>query len=214
MEARPQLLVMIKGHPGCGKSTLSELLCQQLQRCALIDKDDCRDCFQPHVNAAPCVDWNALSYDVMFSYAARQLLVGLHVVVDCPLAHVHLYQRAKMLAEQHNCVLVVVEVEVSDESSWRRRLEARAAADAGSHRVHKPQTWEEIQAMLKRYDGCWRWSRDGSLALTHHLLLDLTNLSSHGAVSQVLEFFVERKLLAPVCAQQLLLDSAEVAGQG
>ena len=36
------LLVLLKGHPGCGKSTLGRAVARHL-RCPLVDKDDPRD---------------------------------------------------------------------------------------------------------------------------------------------------------------------------
>lgn len=38
-----QLLVLMKGHPGCGKSSVARCL-SELTSIALIDKDDARDC--------------------------------------------------------------------------------------------------------------------------------------------------------------------------
>lgn len=45
-------------------------------------------------------DWNAVSYDVAFASAAAQLDLGLHVVLDCPLARPALYLRALEIAGQ------------------------------------------------------------------------------------------------------------------
>lgn len=104
-----------QGLPGSGKSTLAQELARRL-RWPLVDKDDVRDMFQVHSAAtaaaasvapdAPAgpapggVDWNALSYDVMFSVAARQLGLGLSVVLDCPFARRQLYDRACEVAAQ------------------------------------------------------------------------------------------------------------------
>ncbi|GLI63150.1 hypothetical protein VaNZ11_005916 [Volvox africanus] len=92
-----QLLILVKGLPGCGKSTIAEALASALQ-CPLVDKDDARDCFQPQIAQAPDIDWNALSYDVMFRIAERQLALGLSVVLDCPFARRQLYDQACQLA--------------------------------------------------------------------------------------------------------------------
>ena len=40
---REQVLVLMKGHPGTGKSTLAQCLCRLLEW-PLIDKDATRDC--------------------------------------------------------------------------------------------------------------------------------------------------------------------------
>ena len=94
------VLLMLKGHPGCGKSTLAA----QLARClswTLVDKDDARDCLSalPHddaaAEAAASADaLNTVSYAIMFRFAATQLRCGNSVVVDCPLARLELWQTA------------------------------------------------------------------------------------------------------------------------
>ena len=38
-----EMLILFKGHPGVGKSTVAQALALRL-RCPLIDKDDARDC--------------------------------------------------------------------------------------------------------------------------------------------------------------------------
>jgi predicted kinase len=90
------IVVLLKGPPGSGKSTLARKLSQHLQW-PHIDKDDVRDCFQPVAFKHPSVDWNELSYDVMFSVLEAQLRVGVSCIVDCPLARICLFSRAEYL---------------------------------------------------------------------------------------------------------------------
>mmetsp|Transcript_30707 Transcript_30707/g.78494 ORF Transcript_30707/g.78494 Transcript_30707/m.78494 type:complete len:197 (-) Transcript_30707:1665-2255(-) len=167
------VLICMKGHPGCGKSSLARSLAQHY-RAALVDKDDVRDCCQGVVveGRGADVDWNTLSYNVMLNVAAAQLRLGLSVVIDCPLAHVWLYDRAVELAQQCHARLVVVEVGCGNEAEWRSRLEARGAQDAGTERAHKPGSWDALQATLQRYKGCYTWSTDGSRQVQHHVRVD------------------------------------------
>uniref|UniRef100_A0A7R9Z3W5 Uncharacterized protein n=1 Tax=Chlamydomonas euryale TaxID=1486919 RepID=A0A7R9Z3W5_9CHLO len=116
----PPVLIMMKGHPGSGKSTLARALARAL-RCPLVDKDDARDCFQAHSAAAAAatggggdgaaaadgggggatgVDWNMLSYEVMFQVAGTQLGLGLNVVADCPLARARLFEDGVAVARR------------------------------------------------------------------------------------------------------------------
>lgn len=44
------------------------------------------------------IDWNQLSYDVMFRVASTQLGLGMSVILDCPLAHRQLYDKGAELA--------------------------------------------------------------------------------------------------------------------
>ena len=101
-KARAPLLLLMKGHPASGKSTLARLFASKFSM-TICDKDDSRDCFQAaeeQLGPAGAWDLNALSYQVMFSVASSQLGCGQGVVVDCPLSNVGLYQQAKLLAEQ------------------------------------------------------------------------------------------------------------------
>ena len=96
------VLLLLKGHPGCGKSTLAKLIASEW-RFTLSDKDDSRDCLKAAEDQqGPAGEWdlNALSYDIMFTVAATQLSCGHDVVVDCPLSKVELYNQALDVAKK------------------------------------------------------------------------------------------------------------------
>lgn len=98
------LLILFKGHPGCGKSTVATALAKAL-RCPLIDKDDARDClwsFESQYNA----DFNSVCYDIMLKVIETQLRIGLDCCVDSPLAHKWLYDRLEALAAKVGCMLI------------------------------------------------------------------------------------------------------------
>ncbi|KAG1679485.1 hypothetical protein FOA52_011084 [Chlamydomonas sp. UWO 241] len=161
----PPVLVLMKGHPGSGKSTLARALARHL-RCPLVDKDDARDVFEAHVAAQPrenggaraadC-NWNELSYAVMFQVAGTQLSLGLHVVVDCPLARAQLYEDGLAVARKHGARVCVLECVCGDAAVWRQRLEARGAQQSGAAQGHKPCTWRQLQDLLAGYSGSWEW---------------------------------------------------------
>ena len=94
-------LLLLKGHPGTGKSSLAEGLARLLHW-PLVDKDDARDCFEGEagLRSVPQSVLNTLAYRVMFRTAARQLKVGNSVVVDCPLSRKSLYADAQTLAAE------------------------------------------------------------------------------------------------------------------
>ena len=93
----PPLVVLLKGQPGSGKSTLARALATRL-RVPLIDKDDARSACQRLTAAHPGVDWNELSYGVMWRHVDTQLACGLSLVVDCPMARRSLFDAAASLA--------------------------------------------------------------------------------------------------------------------
>lgn len=94
------VMLMLKGHPGCGKSTLAAQLARHLSL-PLIDKDDAKDCLTalPHDAAA----LNAVAYAIMFRVAAKQLQCGQSVIVDSPLSRLDTWQEACRLAAQVPC---------------------------------------------------------------------------------------------------------------
>jgi predicted kinase len=151
-------LIAMKGHPATGKSVVAHALAQRL-RIPLIDKDDIKDV----VLGLP--DANGLAYTAMWQIAGTQLALGLSVVADSPLSYPIGYGRACEIAAKHAARLLVVET-VLPEAEWRRRLDARDPADS----THKLRGWDAMQAMLRHYDGCWRYP----IASEHHLLLDTT----------------------------------------
>ena len=89
------VLLVLKGHPGCGKSTLARNLVSRMGW-PLADKDDARDCLSGLSNDHATL--NALAYKIMFRVAEAQLGAGNSCIVDCPLARIELWQVAEELA--------------------------------------------------------------------------------------------------------------------
>jgi predicted kinase len=93
------LMILMKGHPGTGKSSIAKELSKRTGW-ALIDKDDARDSLDVLSDLAEQVDLNGLSYRIMWKVTETQLECGNSVIVDCPLARVDLYRQAKVFAEK------------------------------------------------------------------------------------------------------------------
>lgn len=110
-----RVIVMVKGHPGTGKSTTARHLASKL-RWPVVDKDDSRSIM--HGSEFCSVDaakLNDASYRVMFRTAATQLECGMSVVLDCPFAREDLFQRSKQLA---NKVGIQIQSWVFFENDW------------------------------------------------------------------------------------------------
>ncbi len=140
MPPRP-LLIVFKGHPGVGKSTVARALGHALG-IAIIDKDDVKD-----VLAGACTNAGGLAYEVMFRVARRQLFLGLHAICDSPLSEELGYQSACAAAAAAGAALVVIECICSDPAEWRRRIEQRAAQGLPTHQV---DSWAALERHLEQ----------------------------------------------------------------
>ena len=93
LNRRRPLLVLLKGHPCCGKSTLAQKLCCFLP-CALIDKDDAKSVLCDTLGGvADESRLNDVSYSILFRSVQTQLEAGLDCIVDSPLARRTHYER-------------------------------------------------------------------------------------------------------------------------
>lgn len=99
---------------------------------------------------------------------------------------------------QYLYTVVVIECQASDESVWQQWIEARGRRDSGTDKAHKPSTWRALQDMLVGYEGCWKWSLDGSTTIANHLILDTT--SSDDPLAAIMNYLHGRKLIKPPAA--------------
>jgi predicted kinase len=138
-------LVLTKGHPGSGKSTVARALGRALVW-PVIDKDDVRDWFWFFDEVNPQA--GRYAYDAMWQLAETQLSLGLSVICDSPLSEVIGYQDGLALAARLGAQVLVVECVCPDEAEWRRRIEARAGKGKPGHHI---VTWDQMVVLLDRY---------------------------------------------------------------
>jgi predicted kinase len=129
-------LLLMRGLPGSGKSTLSRALSKRLGW-PIIDKDDIKDILDGHTPQA-----GGLSYEAMFNIAHRQLLQGLNVICDSPLTFSRSYEKAQLIAAATHASLVIVECTCSDEQEWSQRINRRKQLQLPAH--HQTD-WDNLQ---------------------------------------------------------------------
>ncbi|GLV54320.1 ATP-binding protein [Dictyobacter sp. S3.2.2.5] len=129
-------LIVMKGLPGSGKSTLSRVVSKHFGW-PLIDKDDARDCLADEIPEA-----GGVAYDIMFRIACRQLLQRLSVICDSPLTAPMSYDHAQAVARKTQATLIVIECICSDETLWKRRITSREAFGLPAH--HQTD-WDRFQ---------------------------------------------------------------------
>lgn len=134
-------LLMLKGQPGCGKSTLGRALSTQLGW-LLIDKDDIVDILTKHYPPTGTV-----AYEIMFNLARRQLEQGQSVICDSPLTFPDLYQETRQIAHETGADLALIEVYCSDQQLWKNRVNARKEL---SLPAHYKTDWGDLKDYIQR----------------------------------------------------------------
>lgn len=149
------LLIALKGHPGSGKSAVSQELGSRM-RIPVIDKDDIKDLLVGYP------DPGGLAYVTMFRIARRQLLLGLPVICDSPLSEEQGYAAARRIARETRSALVVIECICSSPTIWRQRIEQRAALGEPAHDI---ASWSDLERHLARRQDSSRYPIDAPYLL-------------------------------------------------
>lgn len=173
---RPRV-VLVAGIPGVGKSTLAESLARRL-RAPVFSMDWALGALVPFgvlddKNAYPLVALN------LNASLARQVQLGLDVILDATGHTREERDRCRELTEQLGGVFVGVECVCSDERLQRERVEGRSRGIPGWHAT---VPWEHVQRMR----GLWEpWDED-------HLVIDSAFESPEACVQRVLDTLPER----------------------
>lgn len=100
MSADMPMLLLMKGHPGSGNSSLAQEFLAKRLGLALVDKDHVRDCLAALQVAAKRAEQNALSDSIMWRVASTQLECSNSIIVDCHRARRLLYEAGLRVAQR------------------------------------------------------------------------------------------------------------------
>lgn len=150
-----QTLILFKGHPGTGKSTLANALAKRLAW-PLLDKDDIKDLIYQLPNSG------YLSYEVLWKIVRHQLAIGLNIIVDSTLSYPQSYATGQQLAAEFGARLLLIETKLPDDL-WKARLDQRLS----EQQTHRTSGWEAMQQLLEEYADSWRYP----IALEHHVVI-------------------------------------------
>ena len=181
------VVVALKGHPCTLKSTLARELARRLGA-PLLSKDDVKGELSGEEDA------NEVAQRVLWQIVKTQVSLGLSCVVDATLSSPNQFARAREVTEcDPDAQLVVVECITSDHLAWRERLEARAGrTPIGSRDSHKPQSWEELRALIDSYSGSFQYDPLSSRA-DYHFRLDTSAGLGCSTVSAALNEIVQKR---------------------
>lgn len=157
MEHEPRLIIF-KGQPATGKSTLAEKLSQGLGW-QLIVRDKIKEEFLKQGLEEDIL--GKQSYDMMWNLAKSALSIGDSCILDTNLNQKIAYNDLSNIKKEFHVKILIIECFCSDETVHKRRFYERNKMSLSKFWI---KNWDEYQTYLKSY------KNDGDFELTHSLL--------------------------------------------
>ncbi len=144
-------LIVMRGYPGTGKSTIAQALAQTLQA-PLIDRDIIRQMAVDILGEQPEI--GRFAYDLLFALSRKQLELNLSIIIDTPLTYHRTYEQAREMAHTFHIPMLVVHCQCPPELQ-KRRIEGRKGA-VSQFQITSWEEWEGWKPRFEEYEdhGC------------------------------------------------------------
>jgi predicted kinase len=131
---RVQQLLLFRGLPAVGKTTLAETLSRSLG-VPLLSKDDVKECLPSTCDDAVN---NEASYVVLERLVQTQLRCGLSAICESPLGQNSRYTQFAKIARGFKAEVVLIDCQLN-EIEWRKRCEQRAQSGGSLLKPTNPE---------------------------------------------------------------------------
>ena len=144
-------LIVMRGYPGTGKSTIARALARTLQA-PLLDRDIIRQMAVDILGEQPEI--GRFAYDLLFALSRKQLELNLSVILDTPLTYRRTYEQAREMAQSFHIPMLVVHCQCPPELQ-KRRLEGRKGM-VSQFQITSWEEWERWKPRFEEYEdnGC------------------------------------------------------------
>ncbi|GHO91274.1 hypothetical protein KSF_013220 [Reticulibacter mediterranei] len=140
-------LIVMRGYPGTGKSTIARALARTLQA-PLLDRDIIRQMAVDLLGEQPEI--GRFAYDLLFALSRKQLELNLSVILDTPLTYRRTYEQARELAQSFHIPILVIHCQCSPELQ-KRRLEGRKGM-VSQFQITSWEEWERWKPRFEEYE--------------------------------------------------------------
>ena len=159
MQSLSNLLVVMRGYPGTGKSTIARAIAAALHA-PLIDRDVIRQTGVAIFGEHPEI--GRFAYEMMFALTRAQLNVGISVVVDSPLTYRTTYEEMRHIADDAHVPMLVVHC-ICSAQVQRQRLESRKGA-VSAFQITSWEDWLQWKPRFEQFsDGGYEIDTGNSL---------------------------------------------------
>jgi predicted kinase len=158
ISALPKTFIILSGLPGTGKTTMAQLLVNELQ-IPILSIDDVVDAIPEHMAQHTHLFWEDMVH-ILLHLAESQLAWGNSIIVDSVFMGVDENQTQHRWSDRHRAYEIAGRAQanfrpiyfyISDEDIWQERL-ARRAAELQDPRV---ATWSQV-SMQRQYFQPWQ----------------------------------------------------------